>query len=134
MHAAITVAAGRDLLTGISNAITAKAIVLLSYLGFAPVRAGHLPWVAIMVWLLFITAFSPIQLLLGLPLYIAIFPLTVVFKLVFWKTLKDAEANPVASAAPAPAHGLRTISRHFLFSSLAGSMVSSLWRFVIMGA
>jgi hypothetical protein len=119
VHAAITVAAGYDAMAGTRSVITAKTVMLLSRLHFAPVNAGHLPGVAVMVWLLFITAFSPVQLLLGFPLYIAGFPIGVTFRLVFRKTLKVAEANQVATAAPA------TSKESFPVISCSGAMLAA---------
>ena len=98
LHSVLTVIAGRDLLSGTETVITTKGVTLLSFLGFAPVNVGHLPLVFLVIWLLTISTFSPIQLLIGLPLYIIVFPFTVLGAWFYRETLKAA-SSPNASAS-----------------------------------
>jgi len=117
LHSALTVIAGRDILSGTETAITTKAVAVLSFLGFAPVNVGHLPLVFLVIWLLAITRFSPVQLLIFLPLYIVIFPVTVLLVLVYRKTLKAATSpNPDVQVAP-------EFVRRFPFASLSAAML-----------
>src|SRR5205807_1916794 len=77
LHTLLILISGHDPLSGIETAVAMKAVTLLSFLGFAPVNAGHLPLVFLATWLLTIAAFSPVQVLIGLPLYVLVFPFTV---------------------------------------------------------
>jgi len=93
VHSILTVFAGRDLLAQLETATTTRVIGFLSHLSFAPVNAGHLRLVFVLTWLLSITEFSPIQLLIGFPLYVIVFPFTVLIRLIFRRALKAAPAG-----------------------------------------
>src|ERR1700722_2399572 len=116
LHSVLTIIAGRDLLLGTETVITTRAVALLSSLGFAPVNVGHLPLVFLAIWLLAITTFSPVQLLVGLPLYIIVFPVTVLGAWFYRKTMKAATSPNASASAPQPA-------RHFPLASFSVAML-----------
>lgn len=128
LHSILIVMAGRDPLSGIETAITMKAVTLLSFLGFAPVNVGHLPLVFLAIWLLAITTFSPTQLLLGLPIYVSVFPFTALIVFIYRDTLKAASAADASAPTPQPARHFPLAS--FSIAMLVGWLVCSLWRLI----
>jgi hypothetical protein len=89
-------------------------------MGFAPVNVGHLPLVVLAIWLLTITTFSPVQLLVGLPIYVAVFPFTVLIVSVYHKALKSPSNTTVPEA-----------TKHFPVASFSAAMLVG-W-FVLYG-
>src|ERR1035438_4148880 len=116
LHSVLTVATGRDLLSGIETVSGTAAISLLSFLGFTPVHVGHLSLVFWSIWLLVITEFSPIQLILGFLLYVLVFPVTVLGAWLFRKTLKASTSPETSTSVSAP----RT---HFPLASFSSAML-----------
>jgi hypothetical protein len=86
----LTILNGRNVLAGAENAAANKIGVVLSFIGFAPSSGQHLGRVLMGIWLLFITSFSLIQLLLGLPVYVIVFPFVLLIVLIYRKELKEA--------------------------------------------
>jgi hypothetical protein len=95
---------GKNVFEGTQRNIVSKAVSFLSAIGFAPVNADYLPRALKFAWVLLITGFSPSQFLVGLPLYITVFPFTVGGYLVFHEALeaapRGAEANGRAGLRP----------------------------------
>jgi len=81
-------------LAGAESATANKISALLSSVGFAPSSALHLGPVLVGIWLLLITSFSLIQLLIGLPLYIIVFPFVLLIVLIYRETIKEASNQP----------------------------------------
>lgn len=89
----LTIAYGGNILAGAERASVGKLASLLSSVGFTPAGPPHLGPVLVALWILSLTGFSLIQLLVGLPLYILLFPFTVLLALLYRKTLKQAPAE-----------------------------------------
>ena len=90
----LTIVNGRNVLAGAEAGAANKIAGLLSLVGFAPSRGGaHLGAVLVGLWLLMITAFSPIQLLAGMPLYILFFPLSILIVLFYRKAINEGAAG-----------------------------------------
>lgn len=117
LHAALTVSVGHDPFSGIETAITAKIVALLSWLGFAPVNVGHLPLVFLAIWLLTITEFSPIQLLIGLPLYVVVFPFVALLVLLYHKQVEADTATKAVNQVP------QARKKHFPWGSVSAAML-----------
>jgi hypothetical protein len=92
MHWVLSIVSGRDMLAGIESATANKVVTLLASMGFAPTNAANLPMVFIATWLLLITAFKPLQLFIGLPLYVIFAPFAFLIVTVFhrfWKRVRE---------------------------------------------
>lgn len=93
VHLLLSIVSGRDMLAGIERATANKVVTLLASMGFAPTNAAHLPMVFIATWLLFITSLKPLQLFIGLPLYVIFAPLAFLIVTVFqkfWKVVRKS--------------------------------------------
>jgi hypothetical protein len=89
----LTIKYGRNVLADAEGAAADKIKAILTFVGLAPASGGpHLGPVLVALWLLLITAFSPIQLL-GMFLYITFFPFTVLLVLRYRKALKAGAAR-----------------------------------------
>lgn len=90
------------MLAGIESATANKVVTLLASMGFAPTNAANLPMVFIATWLLFITAFKPLQLFIGLPLYVIFAPFAFLIVTVFHKFWKAVREKPRADTLQVP--------------------------------
>lgn len=107
------------MLAGAENAAANKIGAILSFVGFAPSSGLHLGRVLVGIWLLLITSFSLIQLLIGLPLYIIVFPFVLLIVLIYRKEIKEApNQTQQSNVAPFPKR-----TRGFPVVPVAGSFL-----------
>jgi hypothetical protein len=118
---------GINVFDDLQTRIVSKIVSALSAIGFAPVNADYLPRVLKFTWVLIITGFSPLQVLVGLPLYIIVFPFTVIGYLVFHEALDVAPKSTQDDSRS----GLRPKGRDFPLVSLTMSLLLG-W-FVLYG-
>jgi hypothetical protein len=119
LHWLLFILVDADVIRGLEGKTTAHVVDVLSSFGFAPVNADYLPRVLRWVWVLLITGFSPLQVALGLPLYIVSFPLTTLAYLLFRKVLKVAQSNPPPQSRP----GLRPKRSDVPLATLASCLL-----------
>jgi len=93
---------GRDILAGSEHATGEWVVTHLASVGYAPTNVGVFPVVFVVIWFLIITRLSPLQLFVGFPLYLIFAPISVLFSLIFRKTLKAAREKPAQNNSQSP--------------------------------
>lgn len=80
---------GRDVFCGFEGALVHELIKGLTTIGFSPGNQTILPSILKIGWLIAISGFSLLELVIVLPLYVITFPIDMLFLLIFHDTLKS---------------------------------------------
>jgi hypothetical protein len=121
-------ATGKDVFAGVETALANKVTTFLTSTGFAPANADYLRPVLKWGWFLLVVGFAPHQLV-GMAIYILVFPITLIVFLLFREHVKNATTTSQPDARP----GLARKPREMPMVSLASFLLIG-WFFLYGGS
>ena len=95
-HSIFYLFGGKALLRSLHSDVFSEMIGVLSNLGFASGNAQLLPFVLRLLWILFITSFSWLQIV-GLAFYVIFWPVVLLFLVRHWETLEGIRSKTMDS-------------------------------------